>query len=82
MTIKTIMTTLDEAEMIATGKKRHIFRSDYVKVGDLLQFVAMRNKKPVIHDVSNKMYIVTSVEDDVTAPVIKGFKIIAYRELS
>ena len=79
MVVRTIKTTYGEAEAILNNR-RHIFRSDKtaIKEGDIIQFNVVKQTKPVLHSITNKAYIVTSVEDCMTAPVAKGFKVIGF----
>ena len=82
MVVRTIKTNLREAEEILRYK-RHIFRSDKIeiKAGDIIQFLVMKQAKPVLHSIDAKSYIVTSVDDYLTAPLIKGARLIGIKEV-
>lgn len=79
---RTIKTNPREAQEILMHR-RFIFRSDkeFFKVGDVLQFMVIRNEKPALHSISNKYYLITSVDDCMTAPVQRGFKLLGIREM-
>lgn len=82
MVCRTIKVGYGEAEAILKDK-RFIFRSDKtaIKVGDIIQFNVVKQMKPVLHSITNRAYVVTSVDDSMTAPVVKGFKVIGFRSM-
>lgn len=81
MTQYTIKTNEAEAGDILTGNKRYIIRSDKdaIKAGDLIRFQLIKNMKPVYHQVSRVPYVVTIVDDYLTAPIAKGHKLVSFR---
>lgn len=81
MTVRTIKTNLREAEAICSNTLSVIFRSEkeYVKPGDVIQFLCMKDQKPVTHKINSKGYIVTRVYDAMTAPIVKGYQAITFR---
>lgn len=81
MSTRTVKTTMEEAQKILEHKKHFIFRNEreYFKIGDVIQFMVMKNQKPALHSISGKTYAVTSVDDCMTAPVQRGFKLIGIR---
>lgn len=83
MTVRTIKTTKGEAEEILANRLRHIYRSDkqVFRNGDVIEFLVIHNHKPVAHKIDDKAYVVTSVEDCMTAPVLKGWQLIGFRSM-
>lgn len=81
MTYYTIKTNETEAYEILNGDKRYIIRSDKdaVKAGDIIRFQLMKNQKPVYHQISRVPYVVTIVEDYLTAPIAKGCKLVSFK---
>lgn len=81
MVIRTVKTNPREAEEIMQMHKGFFFRSekDAIKVNDIIQFNVIKQNKPVLHRIETKLFVVTSVDDCMTAPVAKGFKLIGIR---
>ena len=81
MTQYTIKTNEAESGEILNGNKRYIIRSDKdaIKAGDLIRFQLIKNMKPVYHQVSRVPYVVTMVDDYLTAPIAKGHKLVSFR---
>ena len=81
MVIRTVKTNPREAEEIMQLHKGFFFRSskDAIKVNDIIQFNVIKQNKPVLHRIETKLFVVTSVDDCMTAPVAKGFKLIGIR---
>ena len=42
-------------------------------------FNVIKQNKPVLHRIESKLFVVTSVDDCMTAPVQRGFKLIGIR---
>lgn len=82
MTVRTINRHIAEATKIAEGKVRYIFLSDkvLVNVNDVIQFLAIKDKKPVLNKVNNMSFVVTDVLDHFNAPIDKGLQIVAFRD--
>lgn len=83
MTVRTIKTTEEEANRILENKVRFIFRSDKdcFREADIIQFRVIKNLHDVLHKIDSKKYVVTAVMDCMTAPVVKGYQFIAFREI-
>lgn len=83
MVIRTIKVNENEAKMIHTGDKRFILRSDkdVFNTGDVINFMVYRDKRPLLNKGENKSYVVTNTYDRGTAPLEKGFQLIAFREV-
>lgn len=83
MTVRTIKTTEEEANRILENKVRFIFRSDKdcFRETDIIQFRVIKNLHDVLHKIDSKKYVVTAVMDCMTAPVVKGYQFIAFREI-
>ena len=81
MTQYTIKTNEDEVKAILNGEKRYIIRSekDAIKKGDEIRFQLMKQQKPVYHQISKFKYVVTIVDDYLTAPIAKGCKLISFK---
>lgn len=83
MTIRVIKTNEIEAEKILTNKVRFVFRNekDSFKAGDIIEFLVVKNKRPVTSRLDSKKYVVTAVLGKYDAPVMDGFQLIGFREL-
>ena len=83
MTVRTIKTTEKEADMIVGNKIRFIFRNDrdFFKENDIIKFRVIKNLHDMLHKIDSKRYVVTAVTDCMNAPVIKGYQLIAFREI-
>lgn len=83
MIVRTIKTTVGEAEEIITDRLRHIYRSDkeLFRKGDVIEFLVIKDRKRIPHKIDNASYVITSVENSLTAPVLKRYQIIGFREL-
>ena len=81
MTQYTIKTNEKEAGEILAGNKSYIIRSekDAIKKGDIIRFQLIKNLKPVYHQVSKITYVVTMVDDWLTAPISKGCKLVCFK---
>ena len=81
MVVRTVKTNPREAEEIMQLHKGFIFRNekDAIKVNDILQFNVIRENRPALHRIETKLFVVTSVDDCMTAPVQRGFKLIGIR---
>lgn len=81
MTIRTIKTNMVEATKIFEDKVRYIFRTDKeaIKEGDVIQFLCVKDKRPSLHQINNKSFVVTDVRDCMNAPIDKGVQIIGFR---
>lgn len=84
MTIRTIKTNLTEADLIMKNKIGYIIRSDKepFKENDVIQFMVMRDKKPIKNSIDNNSYVVTNVKDSMQTPIDRGLQIISFRKLS
>ncbi len=85
MAIRTIKTSMEEAARILDDKVRFVFRSDrdFIKEGDVIQFLVIKDKRPVtMHRLNSKSFVVTDVRDRMNAPLEKGVQIIGFRRLS
>ena len=82
MTQYTIKTNEKEVKEILTGAKRYIIRADKdaIKEGDIIKFQLMKSQKPVYHQISKRAYMVTIVDDYLTAPIARGTKLVSFRE--
>lgn len=82
MITRTIKTNEAEAEKILTNKVRFVFRNinEPYKVGDIIQFLVFKNRRPVLSKLNSKKYVVTAVMDNNDAPVNEGFQFIGFRE--
>lgn len=83
MTMRTIKTTEAEANRIIENKVRFVIRNekDCFKENDIIQFRVIKNLHDVLHKIDSKKYVVTAVMDCMTAPVVKGYQFIAFREI-
>lgn len=83
MTVRTIKTHSAEADRICDNKIRFIFRNarEHIKEGDVIQFLCIKDKRPVLHKINNRSFVVTEVNDCMTAPVAKGFQVIGFRRM-
>ena len=83
MTIRTIKTNEAEANRIIENKVRFLFRSDKecFRENDIITFRVIKNLHDVLHKIDSKRYVVTAVMDCMTAPVVKGYQFIAFREI-
>ena len=81
MTQYIIKTNEKEAYQILNGDKRYIIRSDkeVIKAGDTIHFQLIKNQKPVYHQVSRVPYVVTIVDDYLTAPIARGCKLVSFK---
>jgi len=81
MTVRTIRTSCEEAERIADGKQTFIFRSesDGYRVNDVFNFQCYKDGRPVTHRNNKYGYVVTMIQDHMTAPVERGFVLINFR---
>lgn len=82
MVVRTIRINESEADLIHAGKKRFVFRSDkdVFHIGDFIHFMVYKHKKPMTDRGEEKSYVVTGTYDHGTAPLEKGFQIVAFRE--
>ena len=80
MTQITMKTNEKEANEVWTGKRRHIIRSkkDAPKEGEWMKFQLYKDRRPVYHQVSKKTFLVTIVEDYLTAPIAKDAVLISF----
>lgn len=83
MTIRTIKTNPREADAICGNTLSVIFRSDkeFIQPGDVIQFLCMKEQKPITHKINSKGYVVTKVYDAMTAPVVKGYQAVTFRAI-
>ena len=83
MTTRMIKTNEVEANNIADGKIRFIFRSDkeFFKENDIIKFRVIKNFHDVLHKIDSKAYVVTAIMDCTNAPIEKGYQFIAFREV-
>lgn len=83
MTVRTIKTNLREAEAIYSNTVSVIFRSEkeFIKPGDIIQFLCMKDRKPAAHSINNKSFIVTRVYNWSTAPIVKGYQAVTFRPI-
>lgn len=83
MTVRTIKTNPREADAICGNTLSVIFRSEkeFMKPGDVIQFLCMKEKKPVTHKINSKGYVVTQVYNAMTAPIVKGYQAITFRAI-
>lgn len=81
MTEYTIPTNEKEVNAIINGDKRFIIRSgrDAIKAGDQITFQLIKNQRKVYHQISEKRYVVTMVDDYLTAPIAKGCKLVSFK---
>lgn len=84
MTQYTIKTNESEVINLLDGSKRYIIRSDKdaMKKGDVIRFQLIKERKPVYHQISKRTYIVTMVDDFMTAPITRGCKLISFKEMA
>ena len=83
MTIRTYRTSETEAKAITDNYRRFILRDEkqHVKEGDRISFCVMKEGKPVLNKIDKHNYIVTSVINEMQAPIRKGFILIEFREV-
>ncbi len=83
MTVRTIKTNLREAEAIYSNTVSVIFRSEkeFIKPGDIIQFLCMKDRKPAAHSINGKGFIVTRVYNWSTAPIVKGYQAVTFRPI-
>lgn len=84
MTELTIYTNSEEVNDIYTGKLRWIPRGYRlnVKAGDIINFRLMKNEKEVYHQINRKKYEITRIDTQRTAPILKYWQIISFKELT
>lgn len=82
MITRVIKTNEAEAEKILSNKVRFIFRNinEPYKVGDIVQFLVYKDKRPVLSRINSKKYVVTAVLDNGDAPINEGFLLVGFRE--
>lgn len=82
MVVRTLRVNENEAKLIHAGQKRFVFRSDkdVFSSGDYIHFMVWKNSKPMTDRGEEKSYVVTGTYDHGTAPLEKGFQIVAFRE--
>lgn len=83
MTIMMIKTNEKEADRIIENKVRFMFRSesDNIREGDIITFRCIKAGKEILHKIGNKRYVVTGVMDHTTAPILAGYKFVAFRDM-
>ena len=83
MVVRTIKTNVQEADNIMDNKLSFIFRSDKERYmpGDVIQFLCMKDRCSTLHRINNKSFVVTTVLDSMTAPIISGFQLIGIRKM-
>ena len=81
MTEYTFKTNMNEVDEILSGNKRYVIRSDKeaIKKGDIIRFQLIKSMKPVHHLITKRKYIVTMVDDYLTAPIPKGCKLVCFK---
>lgn len=84
MTTRTIKTNEEEAQRIMDNKLSFIIRSDkdIFHENDIIEFMVMKDKKPVTRSITGKAFIVTTVMDWLQGNVVKGHQIIGFRRVS
>lgn len=84
MTQYTIKTNEKEADRILSGDQPFVIRSrkEYFFKGDKITFLMVKNGKPVFHKVGTKVYEVTVVLDHETAPIERGYRLVAFKEIA
>ena len=83
MTVRTIKTTKTEADHIMGNKLHHVFRSnkEHIRAGDVIQFLAYKDGKPLVHSINGKSFVVTIVQDCGLAPVQDGWQAVGFRNM-
>lgn len=81
MTIRTITTSVAEADRIYNGDQLFVVRKDNEQVskGDLLMFDVCKDGRSVMRSISKIVYEVTFVADCDRIPVNKGWKLVAFK---
>ena len=81
MTAYTLKTSEKEAADIYTGRQMFVIRSDRYdyKIGDRINFLCMKNGRPVTNKISEIAFEVSALPK---APLAEGFKIIGFRRLA
>lgn len=81
MTMYTLKATLEEADAIARGNKRFVFRADSMPcgVGDEITFQPYKAGKMTRHAIERQKFRITYVSND--APIEKGFKVIGIKRI-
>ena len=84
MTQYTIKTNEEEADRILKGEQPFVIRSrrEYYFKGDRITFLMVKNGRPVWHPIDKKTYEVTVVLDHETAPIEKGYRLVAFKEIA
>lgn len=81
MTIRTITTSVAEADRIYNGDQLFVVRkeNDHISKGDLLMFDVCKDGNSVMRNISKVVYEVTFVADSDRIPVNKGWKLVAFK---
>ena len=84
MTELTIYTNSEEVNDIYTGNLRWIPRGHRlnVKKGDIINFRLMKNEREVYHQINRKKYEITRIDTQRTAPILKYWQIVSFREVT
>lgn len=84
MTQYTIKTHEKEADRILNGEQPFVIRSrkEYFFKGDKITFLMIKDGKPVWHKIGGKTYEVTTVLDHENAPIERGYRLVAFREIA
>lgn len=83
MTTRKITTSVEESDRIFNGEQMFIIRMDRepFKAGDRLEFDVCKDGRSVLRKICKNTYEVTFVADSDKVPVLKGWKLIAFRKV-
>ena len=83
MVVRTIKITSAEADKLLNNVISCVFRTDkeYIRAGDIVQFLVIKDTKPVLHQINSRSYVVTCVNDSANAPIDRGFQLISVRSV-
>ena len=84
MTQYTIKTTQAEVNRILSVEQPFVIRSrrEFYFKGDRISFLMCKNGKPLAHQIEKKLYEVTTVLDHEQAPIERGYRLIAFKEIA
>ena len=84
MTQYTIKTGEKEADRIYRGDQTFVIRpdSEWYFTGNKITFLMIKNGKPAFHKIETKTYRVTTVLNSNEAPILDGWRFIAFKEIA
>ena len=84
MTEITIYRTSDEINEIFNRQKSHIIISDkiHVETGYIVNLRLIKHRKEIYHQINQRKYMVSLIEDDRTVPIFRHHKLISLKEIA